>query len=178
MAKDGRNGSFQDKATAPSVTRGESSTTASMKTRDSDGFIFDDLFKTMSLGVIFYDRKGRVIKANPAAEMILGLSVDNIEGTSAKEQKPRVINQDGKPLPVSKLPSAVALRTGKPVRDNVIGYHNPAINQTLWLNVNAVPVFKNKMQKPYMVYVTMNDISEQTLTVQSLTESEEHYRTL
>jgi PAS domain S-box-containing protein len=132
----------------------------------------------MSLGVLYYDRKGRVIKANPAAEMMLGLSFEDMDGQTARERKPRVLDEQGKRIPISKLPSTIALRTGKPVRDTIIGYFNPAIESNLWLNVNAIPLFRDNEKKPYMVYATLSDISEQTWAMQSLSESEERYRTL
>ena len=42
------------------------------------------LFETMSQGVIFHDREGRVIDANPAAERMLGWTLDQMKGREVR----------------------------------------------------------------------------------------------
>jgi len=166
----------ETKQTTPSQTKGKK--TASAKSYRANGFRFEDLFNTMNLGVIYHDHKGRVIDANPAAEMILGITKDRFIGRSAKDKKPKVLDENGKVIPPVQLPSSRALSTGKPVRNVVLGIHNPAIDMIRWVNVNVIPLFRNGEKKPYMVYSTFNDITDVTWAMKSLRESEEKYRTL
>jgi two-component system CheB/CheR fusion protein len=44
------------------------------------------------------------------------------------------------------------------------------------LNITAVPQFKNGEVKPYEVYTTFEDITEQKKSGKKLLRSEEHYR--
>ena len=49
------------------------------------------LFETMVLGVVYQDINGKIISANPAAEEILGLSIDQMEGRTSTDPKSATI---------------------------------------------------------------------------------------
>ncbi len=54
----------------------------------------------------------------------------------------------------------VALRTGKPVKNVVMGVFNPLRNDTVWLKIDATPQFRPGEEKPYQVYAIFDDITE------------------
>ncbi len=145
---------------------------------EENGFRFRELFETMSLGVVYQDAKGRIIAANPAAEMILGVTIDQMMGRTSKDPRWRAISEDGQELPGDRHPAMVALRTGKRVSDFIMGVFNPAMDQVRWISVDATPFFKKGANLPYRVYTTFRDISDLRQTMKSLSESEERYRTL
>ena len=53
------------------------------------------LFETILLGVVYYDDSGKIISTNPAAEEILGLSFDQMQGRTSTFPKWKSIHEDG-----------------------------------------------------------------------------------
>ena len=75
-------------------------------------------------------------------------------------------------------PSMVALKTGKDVADVVMGIKYPNKKGYTWLNIHAVPQFKDGEVKPHRVYTTFEDITEQKKAEKKLLRSKELYRSL
>lgn len=117
------------------------------------------LFETMDQGVVWQDAEGHIFSANPAAENILGLSLDQMQGRTSIDPRWKSIHEDGSDFPGNTHPSMVALRTGKKVNNVVMGVFNPKTESYRWININAVPQFKNGTDKPYQVYTTFDDIT-------------------
>ena len=118
------------------------------------------LFETMAQGVVYQDRHGRILSANPAAERILGLSLDQMRGVTSLDPRWRAVREDGTTLPGEEHPAMVALQTGKPVYGFVMGVQSPAIPDKRWILVNAIPQHRGDEQQPYQVYATFEDITE------------------
>ncbi|MDO8725147.1 MAG: PAS domain-containing sensor histidine kinase [Candidatus Methanoperedens sp.] len=118
------------------------------------------LFETMATGVIFQDAQGNITYANPAAQSIFGLTLDQMKGVISKYQYLQAINEDGTDFLVENHPSIVALKTGKKVNDVVIGVFNAKKEEYRWINFNAVPRFRQGENKPYQVHTTFEDITE------------------
>jgi PAS domain S-box-containing protein len=121
---------------------------------------FRTLFETMVQGVIYHDSEGRVISANPAAQRILGLTLDNMLGKTSLNPSRRRLREDGSLLPSEEHPSIVALRTGKPVNNVTMALFNSVDNDYRWVITSAIPEFKEGEKKPYRVYTTFTDITE------------------
>ena len=117
------------------------------------------MFETTVQGIIYQDVKGRIVSANPAAVKILGLSLDQMLGRSSMDPHWRTIHEDGSPFPGETHPAMVALRTGQAVCDVLIGVFNPHRNGHAWLNVSAVPLFREGDSAPWQVYTTFEDIT-------------------
>ena len=83
------------------------------------------LFETMAQGVVYQDAQGKINSANPAAERILGLTLDQMQGSTSTDPGWNAIHEDGRDFPGETHPSMVALRTGKEVMDVVMGVFNP-----------------------------------------------------
>ena len=75
----------------------------------------------MGQGVIYQDRDGTIIEANPAAERILGIPLDQLTGKRWDELSLHMIQEDNSPFPVEKQPSTQALHTGKVIDDTIMG---------------------------------------------------------
>ncbi|HSH02329.1 MAG TPA: PAS domain S-box protein [Anaerolineae bacterium] len=117
------------------------------------------LFKTMVQGVVYYDETGRIISANPAAERILGLTFEQMIGKTSMDPRWRPIHEDGTAFPGDTHPAVVALETGEPVYDVVMGVFNPKLEGYTWININAIPHFYEGEKVPYQVYATFEDIT-------------------
>jgi PAS domain S-box-containing protein len=117
------------------------------------------LFETMAQGVIYQNASGNIISANPAAERMLGLPHEEMLSRTSLHPEWHVIDEDGKFLPGSEHPTMIALSTGKTVGPRTIGVMNPQNDRYVWLSVCATPLFHAGENKPYQVYVVMNDIT-------------------
>lgn len=136
------------------------------------------LFETMVQGVVFQSASGEIVMANPAAEHLLGLTREQMQGRTSMDLRWRTISEDGSDLPGQEHPAMIALRTGQEVRNVVLGVFNPQINDYRWINVHAVPQFKDGEQEPYQVYTTFDDVTERKKINEALKASETRYRLL
>ncbi|MBV5315946.1 MAG: PAS domain-containing protein [Prolixibacteraceae bacterium] len=139
---------------------------------------FRTLFDTIEMGVVYQDQDGQIISVNPAAERILGITIDQMQGKRSVDPMWRSIREDGSPFPGNEHPAMIALRTGQKVNDVVMGVFNPLKNGITWINVCAVPMFRPGSDNPHQVYATFQDISLQKQAQLDLLINEEHYRQL
>ena len=119
-----------------------------------------DLFETMAQGVVYQDRDGRIVSANPAAQRILGLSLDQMRGISSLDPRWEAIREDGSALPGEEHPAMLSLASGKPVFGFIMGVRAPNLPGRRWILVNACPLFKEGEKKPSQVYTTFEDITD------------------
>lgn len=118
------------------------------------------LFQTMAQGVVYQSSDGKIISANPAAERILGLTIDQMMGRTSIDPLWRSIHEDGSDFPGETHASMVALQTGREVHNVVMGVFNPIKGGYTWITINAVPQFMPGKDKPYQVYTTFEDTTE------------------
>ncbi len=116
------------------------------------------LFETVPNGVIYQDAEGRVTTANPAAQRILGMSVEAMRQAAAVGGL-RAVGAAGVPLVEGELPALSALASGKPVRRQVVGVTSPGGSGTTWLEVDAIPL-KDDTGQVHQVYSTLADITD------------------
>ena len=136
------------------------------------------LFETMAQGVVYQSADGKIISANPAAEKILGLSLDQMQGRTSLDPDWKSIREDGSELSGQKHPSMVALRKGKPVERFIMGVFNPKKGGHTWIYVSATPVFNPGEKIPFQVYTTFDDITDRKQAELSLQAKNEEYEAL
>ncbi|MDD4689553.1 MAG: PAS domain S-box protein [Eubacteriales bacterium] len=117
------------------------------------------LYETMAQGVVYQAADGRILSANPAAERILGLSLDQMMGMSSLDPGWGTIREDGSKISGSDHPSMIAIRTGKPYGPLIMGVYQPMLNDHAWISVNAIPIFEKGDAFPSMAYTTFQDIT-------------------
>ncbi|MBF0256293.1 MAG: PAS domain S-box protein [Gammaproteobacteria bacterium] len=133
----------------------------------ASGEKYRQLFMQMRQGAVYQDASGQVIDANPAACAILGLSLEEMRQRRSTDADWQVIHEDGTPFPGETHPAVVALETGSPVNDVLMGVFHPQLREYRWLLVSAQPVFAADGGKPTQVFVTFADISQRRLAEQA-----------
>lgn len=137
---------------------------------------FRALFDTMAHGVIYHDAQGFITLVNPAAEIILGQTLAELRGRAVTDLFLNAIDENGALIPSDAFPGLIALQTGQPVHNTMIGLPHARQQITRWLVMNAVPEFQPGATKPYQVYTTLTDLTEQKKSEVALRESETSLR--
>jgi len=137
-----------------------------------------NLFESMAQGVVYQDAEGRIVAANPSAERILGLSLDQMQGRTSMDPRWRAIHEDGSAFPGDRHPAMVSLRTGREVSDVVMGVFNPTSGSSRWMTVNAAPQFRPGEGKPYRVFATFDDITARKRAEEELREARDYLENL
>lgn len=159
---------------AQDITERKRAEAARLEGEEQYHLLFDNLLQ----GIVFQDETGRIFQANPAAERILGLTLDQMLGRASIDPHWRAIHEDGSDFPGETHPAMLALQTGKPVQNVVMGVFSPVTEAHRWINISAVPRFRNGEEKPYQVYTTFDDITERKQAEVALQDSELRYRTM
>lgn len=117
------------------------------------------LFESMTQGVTYQNRRGEILSANHAALEILGLSLDQLQGKTSFDPGWRSIAENGEEFPGDKHPSMVALKTGKPVKNVIMGVYNPKEKSMRWIKIDSAPQFRAGDTLPYQVFTIFEDIT-------------------
>jgi PAS domain S-box-containing protein len=130
------------------------------------------LFETMTQGVVYHGKDGKIISANPAAEKILGRDKKEVYSKTSHSPLWKTIREDGTEFPPDDHPAMVALSTGNPVYDQIMGVFNPNKENYRWININAIPLFHKEADEPYQVYAIFEDITDKKKAEDALKKSE------
>ncbi|HOL40784.1 MAG TPA: PAS domain S-box protein, partial [Methanospirillum sp.] len=137
------------------------------------------LFEAMEQGVVYQETSsGAIISANPAAERILGLSLDQMTGRTSFHPEWKSIREDGTPFPPEEHPSMISMKTGKPVKGVLMGVFNPKDKRYRWILIDATPDFRNGEESPYQVHTVFTDITRQKNLETALKEKTEYLEKL
>lgn len=121
---------------------------------------YNVMFDNMVQGAFFQNADGSLLDVNTAALTMFGLTRDQFLGRTSYHPDWHVIDETGAVLSPEQHPSMVALKSGQPVKDFTLAVYNPRQKSYTWLQVNAIPLFIEKGEKPDQVLVTIDDISE------------------
>ncbi len=108
-------------------------------------------------GIILLDLEGTITHCNPSAAHILGISCLDILGRAFSRIDGEFYRENGSKLPESELPPAIALATGKPCSNAVMGLKRKGMT---WIKVSSEPLFYPESGQPFAILVSISDISE------------------
>jgi len=121
--------------------------------------VLKGVFAAMSEGVMIQGRGGEILEANAAALGILGLSLAELTGRTSLDPRWQAVREDGTAFPGSEHPAMVTLRTGQPVRQQIMGIDDPK-RGLRWISINSNPIWGDEGTSPTSVVSTFVDITE------------------
>ena len=108
------------------------------------------IFNAVNSGLVMVDSSGQVVERNAAAARMLAAAADG-------QQLWRGVREDGSAIGPDSHPVQLALITGEPVRDVVMGLPQPDGALT-WISVNAEPIH-DEQQRVALVVACLADIT-------------------
>jgi len=132
---------------------------------------------TSPVGILVFDREGRITFANPRVQELAGLlGIPDVVGCAYNDPLWRLLDKHGAPLPDDSLPFARVLSSGQPVSDVLYAIDLPG-DQRAYLSSSAAPL-RDRSGGFEGVIVTTQDISGRVQAETRLQASEKQYRQL
>lgn len=116
------------------------------------------MIRAMAEGVAVHGRDGQILRANPAAEEILGLTLDQMQGRHPVDPAWQLTRPDGSPLPPEEIPSEITRRTGEPCRNHLLRVRRSGGDEA-WLSVNTARIEYDGEGAPWEVVATFTDVT-------------------
>lgn len=124
-------------------------------------------------GVVLQAADGMILAANTSAERILGQPHDSLVGRTSLDSRWGAVREDGTLFPADDHPAMVALRSGQPQTNVVMGILGAAEDRT-WISINACPLFHPGEPEPDGVVMSFADITERKHVEELLRHSALH----
>ena len=99
------------------------------------------------------------LMANATTLRILGVDEATLLRVPPGAVDWRVQHADGRPLASEELPTLQALRSGRPINDQLLSLVKQADGQRRWISVSAVPKSESRTEEP-LLYCLLRDVSE------------------
>ncbi len=128
------------------------------------------LIDDLHVGVLVQDAEARIVLSNSKALELLGLTLDQLLGKSSLDPAWNVIHEDGTDFPGSTHPVPTAIKTGKPVRNVIMGVWRPSRGDRVWLLVNAEPQLTGGAVE--RVVCTFSDVTDRKQLEETLLQSQ------
>jgi PAS domain S-box-containing protein len=132
-----------------------------------------ELFDRMDQGVVLQSGDGVILDANAAAERILGLTLDQMQGRTSMDPRWQSVDVEGRPVPGTEHPAMRAIRKGEDIRGALMGVIHAGENETRWLSIDAYLGHSERGEPPQLVYTIFTDITEQRRATEAVAEREE-----
>jgi two-component system CheB/CheR fusion protein len=125
--------------------------------KDSDES-FRFLFDAIPGGALLQNAEGRIKMANSEAQRILGFSIEEMLDKSTSELRWKILREDGSVLPFEEYPALVALRTGQPISNTILGIVPAPHKSCRWINAHTLLRLHSEKQIPVQVYTFFVEI--------------------
>ena len=131
---------------------------------------FYELLENFTTGVVIHDSSTAVKYANPAALDFLGLTIEQIKGKKATDPRWHFIREDQIHMPIEEFPVQQVFKSGKPIRDLIVGVIRPDLDYPMWALCNSHPEFDQE-GKLKQIIVNFTDITLQKKAEKNLKEA-------
>ncbi len=117
------------------------------------------IFASVAEGIVVQRPDGRIIECNAAAELLTGLSRDQLCGLASIDPRWQIVQEDGSPALNTAHPAMETARTGKPVRGRIMGFVS-ASGEHRWISVSTEPL-RDENQHITGVVISFADVTAQ-----------------
>lgn len=98
------------------------------------------IFENVESAITVHGRDTQIRVANPSAVELLGITYENLAGSTPRDPIFQLFRKDGSKMPLDEYPLIRAINHRCPVRDVVLGFHRAKDNKYLWFVCSAFPV--------------------------------------
>ncbi len=152
-----------------------------MQALDSSEARYRAVLRAMSEGVAVHAPDGAILFANPAAERILGITLQQMQGRHPVDPAWQLTDAVGKPLPPLHIPSEITRRTGEPQRNTSLGVQRGSSGGHAWLSVSTDPIgvaTEPKNEGRYSVVATFTDVTAEREALAAAQNARDHLRAI
>jgi PAS domain S-box-containing protein len=114
---------------------------------------------TDNVGMVLQLADGSIQACNSRAEKLLGMTVEQMQGNTSINCPWQTVREDGSDFPGETHPAMVALQTGQPCSNVIMGFYQPQ-GELIWLRLNSQPLFQGDRSTPYAVVTTFIEIGQ------------------
>ncbi|MCX6178012.1 MAG: PAS domain-containing protein, partial [Chlorobiales bacterium] len=120
---------------------------------------FRFLFDAIPGGAMLQNAEGKIKIANSEAQRILGFSIEEMLDKTTSELRWKILREDGSVLPFEEYPALVALRTGQPSSNTILGIDPATPHQSCrWIKAHTLLRLHPEKQIPVQVYTFFVEI--------------------
>ena len=136
---------------------------------------YRSLFEALGEGTVLLDASGTVIASNRCAENIFGLGKEELKDLNTFKIERKFYHEDGSDYPLHTHPSFVTLKTGKPLKNMIMGVERPDESIT-WISINTEPIYYSiNREKPDAVVASFADITQAKKDKEEIVRNQQLY---
>jgi diguanylate cyclase (GGDEF)-like protein/PAS domain S-box-containing protein len=145
---------------------------ANQKLRESE-MRYRELINNLDAGIIVYAPDTSIISFNKRAEVLLGLTHDDLSRQKASSEIFNFTDENSHKLDKKQYPVNVIIQSKKRLKNYIIGIKHPKGDQLLWFSVNGVPIFDENNHIREIV-ISFTDISQEKIKQDEITYLSNH----
>ncbi len=128
---------------------------------------FRAVVESLHVGIVLLGPVAEILFANQAAQQMFDMPIKDVLGKNSSELGLVAVYEDGTEMPFSMRPGPRALATGKPIRNEVMGWRRRDSNEVLWILGEVVPLFGENGRLDKLV-VSFSDITKRKQAEEAL----------
>ena len=129
---------------------------AALLTKEEDHWL---MIKNLPAGVVVHAPDTRIVRCNPEASQLLGMTPDKMLGKDARDPEWHFVREDGTGMPVEEFPVHQVIAKERVLKNFVMGVARGRAGEYTWVLVNAYPEFESG-ERLRQVVVMFTDISD------------------
>ncbi|MEG4213765.1 PAS domain-containing protein [Microcoleus sp. Pol14C6] len=111
------------------------------------------------VGMLLQLADGSIQGCNCHAQDLLGMTAEQMLLCTSINSRWQTVREDGSDFPRETHPAMVALQTGQPCLNVIMGFYRPQ-GELIWLTLNSQPLFQGDRSTPYAVVTTFTPIAQ------------------
>jgi PAS domain S-box-containing protein len=101
------------------------------------------LLDNLEAGIVVHAPDTSIVLTNPKASELLGLSEVQMMGKTAIDEAWKFVNEDHTTLSYEEYPVNRIVKSKRPIKNQILGIHQPGKSDVTWVTVNGFPKLDN-----------------------------------